>query len=325
MDFGQLKTLIHVAELGSISKAADRLNIAQPALSRQIQLLEKELGVPLFERHGRGMVITETGRDVLEHAARIMTEIEAIRSSVSATMSSYRGVVTVGTTPTVASIVTVPLVKRIREHHPQLGIRFASAFSGHLLDWVQRGELDVAVSYNPQPLKSLRIVPVMVEDLMFVTAGSHLHPERQVPFALIAAQPLVLPSPRHGLRVILDACAQRAGVTLSASVEADALEAMIDLVRGGFGATVLPLAPIYALVESGVLCAAPIVDPAPTRQLVLAFAADRAVTPAARFVAQSFVEIAADLVQRNVWAGRMLEAEPLNSGRGSRAKSPDSR
>src|SRR5215203_1405774 len=110
MDFGQLKTLIHVAELGSISKAADRLNIAQPALSRQIQLLEKELGVPLFERHGRGMVITETGRDVLEHAARIMTEIEAIRSSVSGTMSSYRGVVTVGTTPTVASIVTVPLV-----------------------------------------------------------------------------------------------------------------------------------------------------------------------------------------------------------------------
>jgi len=64
----QLKSLIHVAELGSLSKAADRLNIAQPALSRQIRLLEEELGVFLFERHGRGMVITEVGHEVLDHA-----------------------------------------------------------------------------------------------------------------------------------------------------------------------------------------------------------------------------------------------------------------
>jgi LysR family transcriptional regulator, nitrogen assimilation regulatory protein len=112
MDVAQLKTLIHVAELGSLSKAADRLNIAQPALSRQIRLLEEELGVPLFERHGRGMVITAAGRDVLEHAARVMEELDAIRSSASGGYSSFRGVVTVGTTPTVASIATVPLMRK---------------------------------------------------------------------------------------------------------------------------------------------------------------------------------------------------------------------
>ena len=69
MDIAQLKALIHVAEL--VSKAADRLHIAQPALSREIRLLEKELGIYLFERHGRGMVITKAGREVLDHAGRI--------------------------------------------------------------------------------------------------------------------------------------------------------------------------------------------------------------------------------------------------------------
>src|SRR5215213_3517554 len=106
MDFAQLKTLIHVAELGSLSKAADRLNIAQPALSRQIRLLERELGTYLFERHGRGMVLTEAGRQVLEHASRIMSELDALRSSVAQPGSSLRGIVTIGTTPTVAAIVT---------------------------------------------------------------------------------------------------------------------------------------------------------------------------------------------------------------------------
>src|SRR5262245_36071786 len=158
MELSQLRTLIHVAELGSLSKAADRLQIAQPALSRQIRLLEKELGMYLFERHGRGMVITDAGREVLEHAVRIMAEMDEIRQTASSGHSSYKGMVMIGTTPTVSEIVSVPLVRRIKESHPLLGVRLLSAFSGHLLDWVQRGELDVAVTYNPQPLKSLRIV-----------------------------------------------------------------------------------------------------------------------------------------------------------------------
>jgi LysR family transcriptional regulator, nitrogen assimilation regulatory protein len=205
MDVAQLKTLIHVAELGSLSKAADRLRIAQPALSRQIRLLEKELGAVLFARHGRGMVITEIGREVLNHAARIMTELDAIRNVTSEESSSFKGLVSIGTTPTVAEIVTVPLVKKIKDIHPQLSIRLSSAFTGHLLDWLQRGELELAVSYDPQPLRSLRIVPVMMENLLFVSAGSKgLRMDRPVPFAALADEELVLPSLRHGLRGIME-------------------------------------------------------------------------------------------------------------------------
>lgn len=306
MDIAQLKTLIHVAELGSVSRAADRLHIAQPALSRQIRLLEKELGVYLFERHGRGMVITEAGRDILDHAARILAEMDAIRLAASSGGASLRGTVMVGTTPTVAEIVTVPLVSKIREAHPQLGVRFSSAFSGHLLDWLQRGELEIAVSYDPQPLRSLKIVPVMVENLLFVSSCKRQTPSDVMPFKKLAEEQLILPSPRHGLRTIVEACANRVGITLQGQVEADSFGAMIDLVRNGFGSTVLPLAPIYSLVQAGVLSAAPLVDPTPSRKLVLAYPADRPISAAARFVGETFVAIATDLVERGVWAGHML-------------------
>lgn len=307
MDVVQLKTLIHVAELGSLSKASDRLHIAQPALSRQIRLLEKELGAYLFERHGRGMQITDVGRDVLAHATRIMEEMESIRSSVVGGKSSIRGTVMLGTTPTVAAIVTVPLVRKIREAHPDLGVRLSSAFSGYLLDWVQRGELELAISYDPQPLHTLRIVPVMMENLLLVgPASANLRLDTPVSFASLAQQQLVLPSERHGLRVILENCAREVGIKLQTSIEADSFGAMTDLVGNGFGLTALPLASIYSQLESGILSAAPLVDPVPMRKLVQVFPADRRVSPAAKFVGDSFIEIAADLVTRKIWVGHML-------------------
>lgn len=125
MDLAQLKTLIHVAELGSLSKASERLNVVQPALSRQIRLLERELGASLFERHGRGMAITDTGRRVLEHAERIMEELEGVRTAAAPNPQALTGFVSIGTPPTVAEILTVPLARRVREAHPGLTIRFS--------------------------------------------------------------------------------------------------------------------------------------------------------------------------------------------------------
>lgn len=307
MDVVQLKTLIHVAELGSLSKASDRLHIAQPALSRQIRELEKELGVYLFERHGRGMNITEAGSEVLAHAARIMEEMEAIRMSVAGGRTAFRGAVAVGTTPTIAEIVTVPLVTRIREAHPDLSIRFSSAYSGYLLDWLQRGELELAISYDLQPLHTLRIVPVMMESLVLVgPADSGLRLETPVNFSALAGESLVLPSPRHGLRKIMDQCASESGFTIAANVEADSFAAMIDLVRHGFGFTALPLASIYAHIKTGNLCAAPLIEPTPMRKVVMVFPADRHVSPATRYVGDTFVELATGLVNQGIWAGHML-------------------
>lgn len=305
MDIFQLKTLIHVAEIGSISGAAGRLGITQPALSRQIRLLEEELGVYLFDRNGRGMGITDIGKEVLEHAERILIEIDAIRQTTSSNKTSFRGAVSVGTTPTIAEIITTPLVRAIRTEHPKLGIRFSSAFSGHILDWLQRGELDLAISYEPAAVRSLRVVPVMIEELMLISPASKSQ-QGPVPFAQLAQTEMVIPSRRHGLRTIIDECARQAGIELSPTVEADSFGAMIDLVRNGFGSTVLPLASVHGPVRAGILNSVQLVDPVPSRKLVLAYPADRPVSAAARFVGDTFLSIAKELVASDVWIGRML-------------------
>ena len=124
--------------------------------------------------------------------------------------------------------------------------------------------------------------------------------------AELAEEQMVLPSPRHGLRKIMDQCALERGFKITTSVEADSFGAMIDLVRNGFGFTALPLASIYAQLKDGILCAAPLIDPTPMRKLVLVSPADRHVSPATRYVGQTFVEIASELVDQGIWAGHML-------------------
>jgi len=308
MDLSQLRTLKHVAELGSLSRAADRLRIAQPALSRQIRLLEEELGTPLFERHGRGMVITEAGAKVLVHALRIIAEVEEIRADASDASAHITGRLVLGMPPTIGEIITLPLVRRVRREHPGLDLSVVSAFSGYLLDWQQRGELDLAVLYDPQTTRSLRTRPLLLESFFLIAPpDSGLTPATTLRFAELADWPLVLPGPRHAMREIFQRCAQEAGISLNVPIEVDSLAAMKDLVRGGYGGTLLPLAPIHQDLEQGRLTAAALADPLPTRRMALSFPGDRPVTRAARFAADAIAGIVADMVHRGVWSGQLLE------------------
>lgn len=310
MDITQLRTLIHIAELGSVSKASDRLGIAQPALSRQIRMLEAELDAPLFVRHGRGMVLTELGRQILEPAGDILAKLDDIRQLAEVGRHSHLGRVCFGMTPTVAEVMTVPLIQAVRLAHPHLNLRISAAFSGHLLDWLKRGELDCCVSYDPEPTGAVRTQPILLETLLLVGgADSDLAMEQPIAFSSLAGRSLILPSPYHGLRRIVDQCAGRIGMTLSTAIETDAFAAMVDLVKSGFGMTILPLAPIYDDIRAGRLHAAPLIDPVPSRRVVMAYPADRPVTPAARYAGEAFTRIAADLVERGVWAGRMLAVD----------------
>ncbi|MET0361494.1 MAG: LysR substrate-binding domain-containing protein [Sphingobium sp.] len=307
MEIAQLRTLIHVAELGSLSKAADRLGIAQPALSRQIRLLEAELKAPLFTRHGRGMLLTDLGRQILEPAGTILAKLDDIRQLSDQGRSSLTGRVRFGMTPTVAEVMTVPLAQAVRRAHPGLNLRITSAFSGHLLDWLKREELDCCVSYDPEATGAVRTQPILLESLLLVgNSDCALSMDRPVEFNSLEGQSLVLPSPHHGLRTIVENCAERAGIILCPGIETDAFGAMIDLVESGFGMTILPLAPIYDRITAGRLRAAPMVNPSPSRRVVMTYPADRPISPAARYTGEAFTRIAAELVERGIWTGRML-------------------
>lgn len=311
MELSQLRTLIHVAELGSLSKAADRMRIAQPALSRQVRLLEEELGVRLFDRHGRGMVVTEQGRAVLAHAMRVMRELDEIRAESAEGATPLAGRVSIGLPPTISDIISVPLVGAFRSH-PNAVPRLVSAYTGYLLDGLHRGEIDLAVLYDPHAARSLRSRPLLVEHLHLVgPAEAELSVSRAVPFRDLDGKPLLLPSARHGLRAIVERCAAESGIALNVVAEADAFGTLKDLVRHGYGWTILPTAPIYGDMAGGSLTAAPLVDPAPERHLVLSFPADRPVPRLARFAGDAIEAIVAEHAARGIWALEPTATTPV--------------
>lgn len=309
MELSQLRTLIHVAELGSLSKAADRLHIAQPALSRQIRLLEDELGVRLFDRHGRGMVVTDQGQDVLRHALRVMAELDEIRATVADEDAPLRGHVSIGMPPTVSDILAEPLVSAFRETHPEATLRIVSAYSGYLLDWMHRGEIDAAVLYDPKSARTLRVQPLLEEVLFLIgPPASGLSPEVPVEFGHLAGVRLLLPSAGHGLRAILDTCAAGLGFALSVPVEADSYSTLKGLVRGGHGFTILPKAPIHSDLAQGALCAAPLRNPVPMRRLILSYPSDRPTPRLARFAGQTIAQKVGQMVAEGVWPGHLPQA-----------------
>lgn len=310
MEISQLRTIIHVSELGSLSKAADRLNIAQPALSRQVRMLEEELGVPLFYRHGRGMVITDAGQEVLRHAQRVLGELEEIRACVSGEDASLRGHVSIGMPPTVADILTESLVSVFQERHPEATLRIVSAYSVYLLDWLQRGDVDVAILFETRSSRTLRSTHLLQEELHLIGSNkTQLDPSVTTKFSDLGNRKLLLPSRGHGLRNILEDCARDADITLNVAVEADSYSTLKNLVKTGHGMTILPLAPVYNEVIAGNLSHCPLSDPTPTRRLMMSFPSDRPTTRLARFAGQTMTTTAQQLVKEGIWAGSLGEEQ----------------
>lgn len=311
MDLRQLRTLVHVADLGSLSKAAGRLRIAQPALSRQIRLLEGELGARLFERHGRGMVITEPGRSALTHAKRVLAEVDELRDSVSHPDASLSGHVAIGLPPTIADLISVPLVAAFTAAHPRVQVQLVSAYTGHLLESLYRSEIDIAVLYDPRVTRSLRPQPLMLERLFLIGPGdAGLSSDLPIPFRSLAGQKLLLPSRRHGMRSILEQIAMEAGIALEVGIEIDSYTGLKDLVRHGYGRTILTLAPMHDEIAAGRLTAAPLVDPVATRRLVLSYPSDRPTTRPAAFAGETITAIMTDHIRRGTWVGEILGVKP---------------
>src|ERR1700747_3179676 len=149
MDFRQLKTFACVAELGSLSKASDTLRVAQPALSRQIKLLEHELRTELFTRHGRGIAVTDAGRLLLARTGGIVRQIDQIRDDIQSAGGAPSGRVVLGLVPTVSCVLSARLARRTVETYPGISLCIVESYSGHLIEWLHRGEMDLAVIYGP--------------------------------------------------------------------------------------------------------------------------------------------------------------------------------
>lgn len=300
MDLKQLGTFLHVVELGSLSRAAERLRVAQPALSRQIRLLEGELGVALFVRHGRGMIPTAAGEILRIRAEEILRGVEAAKADVAAEADTVSGRVTFGMPPTVGQVLGMRLIERFRARHPQVALRIVLGFSASLLEWLHDGDLDLAVVYGTSPTASVRYTPLIEETLCLISREPG---PRRVSLAEATARQLALPGPRQSLRRLVESEARARGLALDVPIEADDLQMLKELVAKGLGATILPLAAVHAEVAAGRLHAAEIVDPRLARRLVIAEPLGRVSANAVRRFVSALQEEVAEMVAAGHWEG----------------------
>ncbi len=300
MEIKQLRYFKRVAEMGSVSKAAAALSVAQPAISRQIAHLEDELGTPLFYRNGRGVTMTEAGQALFARASTVLEELRRAEHEVRDMIGVARGTVTLGTPPTVAQVFVVPLIKRLRTHHADLSLEVAEAFSGYVNEWLTNGALDVAVLYDAPRTRHLVTEDLVTEKLFYIAAADPAQPD-EVRLKDLRDVPLILPRRPHGLRLLIDRMAGLEGVELDVVSEIDALSVIRELVAAGVGGTILPYASVHKEVEAGAMSASLIADPALSRTLVLATSSQRPLTVATRAVIKELKAVVKELVEGGAW------------------------
>lgn len=298
MDLKQIEYFVHVAELGSFTKAATLLSIAQPALSRQVRSLEVELEQTLLYRNGRGVSPTEAGKRLLAHGRGILQQVERARQEVEDVRGAPVGRVVVGAPPTVARMLAVPLVAEFRTRFPRATLGIVDGLTTYVTEWLLMGRVDIAVLHNPVALPALTLSPLMKEQLCLISPARRGKPPSHAPVRMrdLPDFPLILPGRPHAFRMQVDTQLSNLGLSANVALEIDGVPAMLDLVHQGYGHAVLPANRVRADDRRRAFVARPIVEPKLVSTLVLAISAQRPTTP----LAQQTLDLLASFVPRTL-------------------------
>lgn len=248
MDLKQLEAFVHVAELGSFTRAAITLDTNQPALSRLVRHLEVELRHTLLERNGRGVTLTPAGQRMLAHAKGILSQVQRASQDLDELHGRVGGHFSIGITPSFAKVATHDLVRSFRTSFPGATISVAEGLSTYLIEWLMMGRVDAAVIYDTFDTPLIDKRTVLTEELFLIGAGSGNtdeppgdEPMTTIPLREIARYPLVIPGRMHAIRRMVEAAAAEQGVRLRIELEVDAVASILDLVSEGIGYAVLSL------------------------------------------------------------------------------------
>ncbi|VTU17185.1 Cyn operon transcriptional activator [Variovorax sp. SRS16] len=283
MDVARLHYFAAVAAAGSFSRGAAALHMSQPALSRQVLLLEQEVGQALLVRTGRGAEPTEAGHALLAHARGIFELAERARADMRERQASPRGRVTIGLPPRVAHVLTADLIERFRAAYPDAVISVVEALSIRLREWLVAGKLDMAMLFDPPHSPQVQEETLTREPLVLI--GPKALP-RRMRLAEVAALPLVMPSGPNALRQLLETYTRPRGLPLSIVAEVDSVQTVLSLVARGVSHTVLPNSALRLWTYDQPLHAAAIYAPAIRNRLVLAVPKARPATRPGRLAVQ---------------------------------------
>lgn len=264
MDLKQLEYFVRVAEMGSFTRASAALDVAQPALSRQVRLLEVELRQNLLIRNGRGATPTEAGKLLLDHGRGILHQVERVREEMGRVRGSLAGRVAIGLPPTLARMLTVPLTHAFRTHLPEARLSISEGLSASMVDGILQGRLDLALLYNSQAVPEVELQPLFDESLVLVESRSlDATDATDEPIALkeVASRGLVIPSRPNAIRLLVDSEMARLGLRPRIALEIDGVGAILDLVAEGLGCAILSPHALAASAKPAAFQLRPIIQP----------------------------------------------------------------
>jgi LysR family nitrogen assimilation transcriptional regulator len=282
MDLKQLEYFVRVAELGSFTRAAVALDIAQPALSRQVRLLEVELHQTLLTRNGRGAVPTEAGKLLLAHGRGILHQVDRAREELGRVRGSLAGRVAVGLPSSLARVLTVPLTRAFRQQMPDATISISEGLSVAMQESLVNGRLDIAVLYNAQPSAEVEIAPLLEEELLLVQPRPPGLEEDPAPGPIslreVSGLSLVIPSRPNAIRMHIESAMANIGCRPHIALEIDGVSAILDLVADGAGCAVLSRNAVDNSVRPSAFRVRAIHDPVLRTQVSLATSSLRPAT-----------------------------------------------
>jgi LysR family nitrogen assimilation transcriptional regulator len=245
MNLDQLEAFVHVAELSSFTRASAILGRPQPALSRLVRQLEVELRQNLLLRNGRGVVLTEAGKVLLEHSRGILHQVDGAKNALKNLQGSLDGNVKIGLAPSVARFATVALVRRFQEQFPQANIAVSEGLSSYLAEWLAMGRIDAAILYDTGETALVEKRTLFTEEMFLISKANAPVPD-DIALKELARYPLIIPGRQHAIRTLVETHAAERGIALNIALEIDGVPAMLDLVDQGYGHAVLPVAAILA-------------------------------------------------------------------------------
>ncbi|WP_030598690.1 nitrogen assimilation transcriptional regulator NAC [Streptomyces fulvoviolaceus] len=265
MDTRRLYSFVKIVDAGSITRAADILHIAQPALSQQLSALEAQFKQQLLIRSKRGIAPTEAGRALYRHAQLILRQIDLAHAAVDVSGRAPAGSVSVGLAPySMGAALALPLLRSVRERYPDILLHINENFGGVISEAIMTGRMDMAFIYGAGPLRGVQFEPLRTEDLFLIAAPGGVVPpgDGDVPLEELAGVGLLLPSRIHTIRQVVDAAFQHASLEPKVVGEIESVLTLVSAVGADLGATVLPWSAARAILDVRNLVVRRIADPA---------------------------------------------------------------
>jgi LysR family nitrogen assimilation transcriptional regulator len=310
MDLKQIRYFVAIVDYGSLTKAANHLRIAQPALSLQVSNLEAECGAQLLIRTAKGVIPTEIGKILYRHGRIMLRQLEQAREEMKSGVTTISGLVALGLPTTVTVPLAMPLVRAVREQYPGIRLQLFESLSGYLSELLANNRLDFAVLFRDMETRSISVSPLVRETLHLIGdcgLSDTVKARDTCSLSELHGVPLVLPSSAHDLRLTVERAFAQAGTEANIVADIDSPRTMISIALNNVACTILPLSAIPLSQEAVKdLRTRRIVTPEITRTMSLCRLENTPRSPAAAAVEKVIVSLVPQLVTVGEWPGVTL-------------------